>query len=112
MIKTSAYQVAPAELEAVLLEHPGVADAGVIGIKYAENERPRAYLVKNPGSDVTTEDIMKYMTKSVAKYKQLTGGIVWVDAIPKNPSGKILRKLLRERAAKEVIDSGDHKAKL
>ncbi|EPS43024.1 hypothetical protein H072_2980 [Dactylellina haptotyla CBS 200.50] len=112
LIKTSGYQVAPAELEAVLLEHPGVADAGVIGITWAENERPRAYLVRNPGSKVTTEDIQKYMSKAVAKYKQLTGGVIWVDMIPKNPSGKILRKLLRERAAKEIKDTGDHRAKL
>ncbi|KAF3176341.1 hypothetical protein TWF751_003394 [Orbilia oligospora] len=112
LIKTSGYQVAPAELEAVLLEHPDVADVGVIGIKWADNERPRAYIVRNAGSKVTSEDIKKYMSKVVSSYKQLTGGIVWVDEIPKNPSGKILRKLLRERAAKEVIDTGDHKAKL
>ncbi|KAK6516796.1 hypothetical protein TWF506_006682 [Arthrobotrys conoides] len=112
LIKTSGYQVAPAELEAVLLEHPDVADVGVIGIKWADNERPRAYIVRNAGSKVTSEDIKKYMSKVVSSYKQLTGGIVWVDEIPKNPSGKILRKLLRERAAKEVTDTGDHKAKL
>ncbi|KAK6363286.1 hypothetical protein TWF730_000726 [Orbilia blumenaviensis] len=112
LIKTSGYQVAPAELEAVLLEHPDVADAGVIGIKWADNERPRAYIVKNVGSKVTSDDIQKYMSKVCSSYKQLTGGIVWVDEIPKNPSGKILRKLLRERAAKEVQDTGDHKAKL
>ncbi|KAK6341054.1 hypothetical protein TWF696_009363 [Orbilia brochopaga] len=112
LIKTSGYQVAPAELEAVLLEHPDIADAGVIGIKWAENERPRAYLVKKPGSTVTTEDVLKYMSKAVASYKQITGGVVWVDMIPKNPSGKILRKLLRERAAKEAKDTGDHRAKL
>ncbi|KAK6509514.1 hypothetical protein TWF481_004254 [Arthrobotrys musiformis] len=112
LIKTSGYQVAPAELEAVLLEHPDVADAGVIGIKWADNERPRAYIVRNAGSKVTSEDIKKYMSKVCSSYKQLTGGIVWVDEIPKNPSGKILRKVLRERAAKEVKDTGDHRAKL
>ncbi|KAF3918842.1 S-dihydroxybenzoyltransferase [Dactylellina cionopaga] len=112
LIKTSGYQVAPAELEAVLLKHPDIVDAGVIGITWAENERPRAYLVKNPGSEVTTDDVLKYMSKVVAKYKQITGGVVWVDTIPKNPSGKILRKILRERAAKEVTDTGDHRAKL
>lgn len=112
LIKTSGYQVAPAELEAVLLEHPDVADVGVIGIKWADNERPRAYIVRNAGSKVTSEDINKYMSKVVSSYKQLSGGIVWVDEIPKNPSGKILRKLLRERAAKEVKDTGDHRAKL
>ncbi|KAF3941264.1 S-dihydroxybenzoyltransferase [Dactylella cylindrospora] len=112
LIKTSGLQVAPAELEAVLLEHPEIADAGVIGIKWAHNERPRAYLVRKPGSKVTTEDVLKYMSKAVAKYKQITGGVVWVDMVPKNPSGKILRKILRERAAKEVVDTGDHRAKL
>ncbi|KAK6528692.1 hypothetical protein TWF694_003935 [Orbilia ellipsospora] len=112
LIKISGYQVAPAELEAVLLEHPEIADAGVIGIKWAENERPRAYLVKNAGSKVTTEDVLKYMSKAAASYKQITGGVVWIDAIPKNPSGKILRKILRERAAKEIKDTGDHRAKL
>ncbi|KAK4168832.1 4-coumarate--CoA ligase-like 7 [Cladorrhinum sp. PSN259] len=112
LIKVKGNQVAPAELEGVLLENPDVADAAVIGVTINGEELPRAYVVKKPGSKTTEQEVAKWMESKVTRYKQLKGGVVFVEAIPKNPSGKILRKVLRERAAKEVGDSAPKGSKI
>lgn len=68
-------------------------------------EFPRGYIVLSSASSSTKpQDVANWLAKRVAPHKRLTGGIVQVDEVPKNPSGKILRKILRERAAKEVGD--------
>jgi 4-coumarate--CoA ligase len=85
LIKVKGHQVAPAELEAVLLEHPMVTDAGVIGVTLKSEELPRAYVVVKEGCLVTDREIVEFMQSRVAQYKRLTGGIIFVDAIPKNP---------------------------
>ncbi|PHH93259.1 hypothetical protein CDD83_9529 [Cordyceps sp. RAO-2017] len=106
-IKVNAFQVAPAELEAVLLENEHIADAAVVGIKMSEgNERPRAYVVIQDASrDKTTpESIQAWTASRVAKYKRLEGGVVFVDEIPKLPSGKIKRKMMRDRAEKDAAE--------
>jgi 4-coumarate--CoA ligase len=71
----------------------------VVGIEVDEDktELPRAYVVRR-GTALTPEDIYKYSSERLAKYKRLDGGVVLVDSIPKTPSGKILKKILRERA--------------
>ncbi len=97
-------RVAPAELEALLLSHPKVLDAAVIGVHVPGTEVPRAYVVS--GGDVTEEDIKAFVKQHAADYKQLRGGVVFVDAIPKSPSGKILRKDLRELARREERKEG------
>ncbi|KAF2087405.1 acetyl-CoA synthetase-like protein [Saccharata proteae CBS 121410] len=102
LIKVKGNQVAPAELEALLLDHEGVADAAVIGVTIDGEEVPRAYIVKTAGIETTAEDIHMFMKARVSKTKQLVGGVRFVDAIPKNPSGKITRNVLREQAKKEV----------
>lgn len=66
------------------------------------DERPRAYVVLNPGQSATAEEIIGFMDGKVSATKRITGGVVFLDAIPKNPSGKILRKALREQAAAEL----------
>ncbi|KAI1616255.1 hypothetical protein EDD36DRAFT_130954 [Exophiala viscosa] len=103
LIKVRGAQVAPAELEALLLEHPQIVDAAVIGVKTAtDDENPRAYVVLKPGFSITAGDVADYVRARVSKIKWLTGGVAFVDSIPKNPSGKILRRQLRERAARET----------
>ncbi|OJJ80914.1 acyl--CoA ligase [Aspergillus glaucus CBS 516.65] len=102
LIKVKGNQVAPAELEGLLLEHLAVADVAVIGVPVNDDERPRAYVVLKPDQGATAEDIIKFMDGKVTAVKRITGGVVFIDAIPKNPSGKILRKELRERARKEM----------
>ncbi|KAK3902630.1 4-coumarate--CoA ligase-like 7 [Staphylotrichum tortipilum] len=103
LIKVKGNQVAPAELEGLLLESPDVADAAVVGVNGPDGgERPRAYVVKSQGSKATERDVVGWMRGKAAAYKQLTGGVVFVEAIPKNPSGKILRKQVREWVKAEL----------
>jgi acyl-CoA synthetase (AMP-forming)/AMP-acid ligase II len=97
LIKSKGHQVAPAELEALLLEHPHVADCAVTGYHDKENatELPRAFIVLAPGGDPLK--IKEWFDNKVARHKRLWGGIVVLDIIPKSPSGKILRRQLRDR---------------
>lgn len=102
LIKYKGLQVAPAELEALLLNHPDILDAAVIGVEtdHGHNEVPRAYVVADE-KKINGRDITEYVRRNVAGYKQLRGGVVFLDEIPKSPSGKILRKDLRVLAKRE-----------
>lgn len=121
LIKVRAYQVAPAELEAVLCSSEAVADAGVVGVfdKNAQTEWPRAYVVPRDGGlleqqrqqkqqqQQPTEEIEKLAQEvkllveaKTARYKWLRGGVVFVEAIPKSPSGKILRRVIKDGGVK------------
>ena len=107
LIKVRAFQVAPAELEGVLLDHPGIADAAVIGVKFERDgsELPRAYIVRKPGNAgtvLTEREVQQYLASKLASYKRLDGGVVFIETIPKNASGKILKRILRENAAREI----------
>ncbi|KAJ5495086.1 Acyl-CoA ligase inpC [Penicillium diatomitis] len=101
LIKVKGLQVAPAELEAHLLTHPAVADCAVIAIPDdAAGEVPKAVVVKSAsaGSDEDAiEAIKKHVQDHKARHKWLKGGVRFMDAIPKSPSGKILRRLLRDQ---------------
>ncbi|KAG4033008.1 hypothetical protein MFRU_005g00320 [Monilinia fructicola] len=108
LIKVKGNQVAPAELEALLLEHPGIADVAVIGVTIEDGEVPRAYVVRSGnenGKVLSKEEVVKWVEGRTSRFKWLKGGVGFVEAIPKNPSGKILRKMLREKAKEEM--SGD-----
>ncbi|OWF54962.1 probable 4-coumarate--CoA ligase 5 [Mizuhopecten yessoensis] len=98
LIKYKGFQVPPAELEALLLTHPCVQDAGVIGLKAGEDvgEVPRAFVVTKPNTQLAEEDVTKFVEENVTHYKRLRGGVKFVDAIPKTASGKILRRQLRD----------------
>ena len=97
LIKYKGFQVPPAELEGLLLEHPGIADAAVIGKADAESgEVPKAFVVAKQGADVSADEVMGFVAERVATFKQVRD-VEFVDAIPKNPSGKILRRALIER---------------
>jgi acyl-coenzyme A synthetase/AMP-(fatty) acid ligase len=99
LIKVNGYQVAPAELEAVLLSHPAVADAAVIPSPDDEaGEVPKAFVVTR--GDITANELMTFVAERVAPYKKVRR-IEFIDQIPKSASGKILRRILveRERAA-------------
>jgi 4-coumarate--CoA ligase len=75
----------------------------IISNKNSNNdERPRAYIVLNPGQSATADEITQFMDGKVSAFKRITGGVVFLDAIPKNPSGKILRNKLREQAKEEL----------
>ena len=97
MIKYKAFSVAPAELEALLHQHPKVADAAVIGKADPEaGEVPKAFVVPKTDPPPEAEEIMVFVRERVAGYKQVRE-VEFIDAIPKSPSGKILRRVLRER---------------
>ena len=98
LIKYKGFQVAPAELEALILTHPAVADAAVVGIPDVEtDELPKAFITLRAGASVSSEEIMAFVKEQVASYKQIRQ-VEFIDAIPKSPSGKILRRLLRDRS--------------
>lgn len=110
LIKSKGHQVAPAELEALLLTHPHVQDVAVVGVNDSteSTELPRAFLVLQPG--VLAHEVVAWFNSKVAKHKRLWGGAVLMDAIPKSPSGKILRRLLKDHKADEI--HGVDKSKL
>ncbi|MFF9865292.1 4-coumarate--CoA ligase family protein [Streptomyces sp. NPDC013953] len=98
LIKYKGFQVAPAELEAVLLTHDGIADAAVIGV-YDEdgNEVPKAYVVRQPdATGLSGDDIMAFVAGKVAPYKKIRR-VEFIGGVPRAASGKILRRELRER---------------
>lgn len=103
LIKYKGYQVAPAELEAVLLTHPAVADCAIV--RYPDEdagEVPKAFVVSR--APVDAETLMAYVAERVAPYKKIRM-VEFIDVIPKSPSGKILRRELiaRDRAAEPVL---------
>ena len=108
MIKVRGWQISPAELESVLLLHPAIRDAAVIGVPDPNNtgartdEVPRAYIVTKPGCPPSEAEIKAHMSISLASYKSLDGGVAITDMIPRNAAGKVLRGVLKERAVEEV----------
>jgi 4-coumarate--CoA ligase len=99
IIKYKGFQVAPAELEALLLTNPEVKDAAVVGVKDDLcGEVPVAFIKRIEGSEITENEIKQFVSKEVVFYKRINK-VYFTDSIPKNPSGKILRKDLRARLA-------------
>ncbi|MGR6971134.1 4-coumarate--CoA ligase family protein [Streptomyces cynarae] len=98
LIKYKGFQVAPAELEALLLTHPRIADAAVIGVYNDDhNEVPHAFVVRRAGADDLSEgEVMMYVAERVAPYKRVRN-VTFIDGVPRAASGKILRRQLRER---------------
>ena len=102
LIKYKGYQVAPAELEAVLLGHPDIADAACSGVFDRDGEEiPKAYVVPQAGAELSAEDIMEYVGQRVAPYKKVRA-VEFMEAIPKSATGKILRKDLKAMEAARV----------
>ncbi|KAG5319628.1 4CL3 ligase, partial [Pseudoatta argentina] len=96
LIKVKGFQVPPAELEALLRMHPDVEEAAVIGIPHDRyGEVPKAFIMVKENKKPTEDDIKNFIKGKVSEYKQLRGGITFVDNIPKNASGKILRSKMK-----------------
>jgi len=95
MIVSGGENVYPAEVENVLMSHPAVADVAVIGVPHERwGETAKACVVRRPGVDVTEQDIIDFARERLAKFKCPTS-VDWLDALPRNPTGKILKKDLR-----------------
>lgn len=96
LIKVQGFQVPPAELEEILRSHPDITDAGVIGIPHEKHgESPRAVVVRREGTSITEADVAAFVAEKVVKYKHLTGGVQFVETIPKSATGKILRREIK-----------------
>ncbi|KAH7009732.1 hypothetical protein EDB80DRAFT_868264 [Ilyonectria destructans] len=107
LIKYKGFQVAPAELEGLLLSHHDIDDVAVIGVydKARATEVPRAYIVPRRGVEATPEtgnSIIQWLSARVAAHKQLRGGVRFVDVVPKSAAGKILRRVLVDKAKQEA----------
>ena len=97
MIKCRAFSIAPAELEAALLEHPDIADCGVVGVPDPDaGEVPNAFVVAKKGCTLGEAALTDYFSTRLAGYKMIRKWHM-TDAIPRTPSGKILRRMLKER---------------
>jgi long-chain acyl-CoA synthetase len=95
MIVSGGENIYPAEIENVLMAHPAVADAAVIGVPSDRwGETPKAMIVRAAGAEPTEQELIDYCRERLAKFKCPTS-VDWVDALPRNPSGKILKKDLR-----------------
>ncbi|KAF2431871.1 4-coumarate-CoA ligase [Tothia fuscella] len=113
LIKYQGLQIAPAEIEAIIDSHPSVLESAVVGIpddknddghkaEMAASEIPRAYVIPIKGAKISEEEIKEHVKATLAPYKQLRGGVVFVDELPKNGLNKLLRRELRDRAIKEI----------
>lgn len=109
LIKVRGFQVAPAELEELILHNEHVQDVAVVQIPdEVSDELPRAYVVLKPSADPkeVTEDYLKdWVKERVSPYKRINGGVRFVEQIPKSASGKILRRILRDEVRKEFASS-------
>lgn len=99
LIKYKGFQVPPAELEALLLSHPKIVDAGVAGLPDKKaGELPTAFVVKRPDANLTQKEVQEFVKKNVSNPKWLRGGVHFINAIPKSQAGKIIRKDLVQLA--------------
>ncbi|CAJ0607100.1 unnamed protein product [Cylicocyclus nassatus] len=97
LIKVKGFQVPPAELEQILSEHPAISEAVVVGIPHdRKGEVPKAYVVRQSPS-LSEEEVKVYVAERVSSHKHLVGGVEFVEKIPKTPSGKPMRRVLRDR---------------
>lgn len=95
--QVKGYQVAPAELESVIREHPDVEDAAVVGAPDPRTgEVPKAFIVAKSGHTVEEKSIVDFVAERVAEFKRIKGVVV-LDSLPRNPSGKLLRRVLKEK---------------
>ncbi|XP_039757195.1 4-coumarate--CoA ligase 1 [Pararge aegeria] len=97
LIKVKGFQVPPAELEALLRDHPAVSDAAVVGVPHAtKGESPKAFVALKPGKNASAKDLCGFVADKVASYKRIDD-VLFIDSIPRSAAGKILRKDLKAK---------------
>ncbi|PVH75440.1 4-coumarate-CoA ligase [Cadophora sp. DSE1049] len=110
LIKVNGFQVASAELETVLLENEQIVDAAVVGVVLDGEELPRAYceIREQPKGRIKPEDVQEWIKTRMSKHKWLSGGVVFVDQVPRLGSGKIQRKVVQEWAKRDAAKMKSH----
>ncbi|OJJ43494.1 hypothetical protein ASPZODRAFT_73829 [Penicilliopsis zonata CBS 506.65] len=106
LIKVRGYSISPGEIENVLLKHPGIADAAVMGITLPDgtSEAPRAYVVQGEDIKLTSHQVYEFVQQQMASYKTLDGGVVFVESIPRTVTGKVRRgELTRLNGRREAL---------
>ena len=102
VIKSSAYRIGPEEIETTLATHPAVADVGVIGVPdEVRGQIAKAFVVLKPGQSATPSQLIEYCKDKIAKYK-LPREVVFVNELPRTPTGKLLRRVLRQKEASKA----------
>jgi acyl-CoA synthetase (AMP-forming)/AMP-acid ligase II len=108
LLKWKGSQVAPAELEALLVTHPAISDAAVVGIPDAEaGDLPKAHVVLKAGQTATEDEIIEWLSARVAPTKRIRGGVEFATEIPKTASGKILRRVLKEKELQRLREKNN-----
>ena len=103
-IKRGGEMIAPEEVEQIIMSHPGVDEAAIIGIPDIEwGERVRALVVKKPGAEVSMQDVVEHCRPRMAGFKR-PEDVVFVDELPRNPMGKVLKRVLREEYPEPIVD--------
>ena len=103
MFKYQSWHIVPSSIEAVLLEHPDIEETVVFGLPGgAEGDVPAACVVLKDGCTTDKEEIEKFVTERVSDKEKLRGGVIFVESIPKTPTGKLIRKEAKEIAEKFV----------
>ncbi|XP_061725916.1 uncharacterized protein LOC133531620 [Cydia pomonella] len=107
IILSTGYTVSPGEVEVVLLEHPAVKEAAVVGKPAAKvTEKPTAFVVLRPGASATEAELVDFVDPQVPWYMRLTGGVRFISELPRNDQQKILRRQLRETLVQEAKSEG------
>jgi acyl-CoA synthetase (AMP-forming)/AMP-acid ligase II len=103
-IKRGGEMIAPEEVEQIIMSHPGVDEAAIIGIPDIEwGERVRALVVKKPGAEVSMQDVVEHCRPRMAGFKR-PEDVIFVDELPRNPMGKVLKRVLREEYPEPIVD--------
>ncbi|XP_036138799.1 4-coumarate--CoA ligase 1 isoform X2 [Monomorium pharaonis] len=103
LIKYRGYQISPAEIENVLLTHPAVLEAGIVGMPHPlDDEHPLAYVTKKPGAKVTEQELIDFVANNMMDHCKLRAGVIFLDNFPYTGSGKISRRDLKEMTEKLI----------
>jgi acyl-CoA synthetase (AMP-forming)/AMP-acid ligase II len=105
MISSGGENVYPAEVEDALYQHPAVKEAAVIGVQHPSwGETVRAVVVRKDGASLTEQELIEFTQDKLARYKQ-PKSVVFVDVLPRNPAGKVLKFDLREKHGQPMVES-------
>lgn len=108
LIKYNSFQVSPAEVEGILLMNPKIKEAAVVGVPDKKcGELTMTFVVKQPNVELTEKEVIDFVAGKTSRIKHLHGGARFVDELPKNPSGKILRRILRDKVIDQLTNKSN-----